>query len=145
MCRPLSETLGYLLETLLADWLETSGQMKYYKYWLNRRRFDLGTFQWFSKKLGFWVFAKQPTVHSGGVSRGRVHGCGCWRYWQVKGDWWHVTCDMWHMTHDRWHVTCETLGMTHDIVFLFFFLFFHLAQLSATATGTCARLTKDRL
>ena len=22
---------------------------------------------------------QHPTVHSGGVSRGRVHGCGCWR------------------------------------------------------------------
>ena len=27
----------------------------------------------------FCVFANQPTVHNGGVSRGRVSGCGCWR------------------------------------------------------------------
>ena len=26
----------------------------------------------------FWIFANQPTVHDGGVSRGRVWGCGCW-------------------------------------------------------------------
>ena len=30
-------------------------------------------------KLGFWVFASHPTVHSGEVSRGRVCGCGCLR------------------------------------------------------------------
>ena len=28
--------------------------------------------------------ANQPTVHSGGVSRGRVSGCGCWHL--VTGD-----------------------------------------------------------
>ena len=27
----------------------------------------------------FAVFANHPAVYSGGVSRGRVHGCGCWR------------------------------------------------------------------
>ena len=29
----------------------------------------------------------QSTVHSGGVSRGRLCGCrcGCWRWWQVTG------------------------------------------------------------
>ena len=29
--------------------------------------------------LGFWFFANQPTVHNGGVSRGMVCCCGCWR------------------------------------------------------------------
>ena len=30
--------------------------------------------------LELWVFAIQPKfVHNGGVSRGRVCGCGCWR------------------------------------------------------------------
>ena len=31
------------------------------------------------KKFFFGVFANHSTVHSGGVSRGRVCGCGCWR------------------------------------------------------------------
>ena len=31
------------------------------------------------KKCFFAVFANHPAVHSGGVSRGRVHSCGCWR------------------------------------------------------------------
>ena len=26
------------------------------------------------------ILASQPNVHSGGFSRGRVRGCGCWRY-----------------------------------------------------------------
>ena len=30
-------------------------------------------------------FANQPPVHSGGVSRRRICGCGCWRRWQVIG------------------------------------------------------------
>ena len=50
------------------------------------------------KKLGFWVFANQPTVHNGGVSRGRLCGCGCWREWQV-------TCSPWHVTHNTLHRT----------------------------------------
>ena len=31
------------------------------------------------KKAIFLVFANHPVVHSGGVSRGRVRGCDCWR------------------------------------------------------------------
>ena len=30
------------------------------------------------KKVDLWVFANHPAVHSGGVSRGRVRGGGCW-------------------------------------------------------------------
>ena len=42
-----------------------------------------------------------PTVYnySGGVSRGRVCGSGCWCYWQVTGDMRHGTWDMGHMTY----------------------------------------------
>ena len=32
------------------------------------------------------VIVKQPSVHSGGVSRGSICGCGCWRKWLVTGD-----------------------------------------------------------
>ena len=49
------------------------------------------------------VFAYHPAVHSGGVSRGWDHGCGCWCQW-------HGTCDMWNTTHDIWHNPC---GMWH--------------------------------
>ena len=27
-------------------------------------------------------FVSQPTVHSGGVKREKVYGCGCWPYWR---------------------------------------------------------------
>ena len=42
------------------------------------------------KKFLFWVFANHPAVHNGGVGRGRVCGCGCWRYWHVTGDMWNT-------------------------------------------------------
>ena len=32
-----------------------------------------------------------PTVHSGGVRRRRVRGCGCWRYGDLTGDTLHLT------------------------------------------------------
>ena len=35
---------------------------------------DIGCFEFF---WGLGVFANQPTVHNGTVSRGRVRGCGC--------------------------------------------------------------------
>ena len=70
--------------------------------------FSVLSFFWFS------VLVIQPTVHNGGVGRGRVCGCGCWLSdgWQVAGDrcpvtcdTWHMTCDTGHVTHDMWHVT----------------------------------------
>ena len=45
-------------------------------------------------------------MHSGGVSRERVCGCGLW---QVTHDRWHMKPDVWYVTCYRWH--------------LFFFLF----------------------
>ena len=33
------------------------------------------------------------TVHSGGVSRGKVCGCGCWPRWHVLGETWRITSD----------------------------------------------------
>ena len=29
------------------------------------------------------VLGNHPTLHGGGVCRGRVYGCGCWHGWQV--------------------------------------------------------------
>ena len=54
--------------------------------------------------LDFLCVLKLFWAHIGGVSRARVCGCGCWHYWQVTGNTWHmhVTHDMWHMTHDTW-------------------------------------------
>ena len=48
--------------------------------------------------LGYFasVLARQPTVHSGRASRGRVFGCTCWH-------WWHVTCSTWYRTSELWH------------------------------------------
>ena len=78
-------------------------------------RFSGFTIQFFSSD--FWVFAIQPTVHRGGVSKWRVCGCGCLRLWQVTRDmWqydmWHVICYMWHVTCDTWHVKHNTWNMT---------------------------------
>ena len=33
------------------------------------------------------------TVHSGGVSRGKVCGCGCWPRWHILGETWRITSD----------------------------------------------------
>ena len=43
----------------------------------------------FFSSLCILVFANQPTVHSGGVTRGRVCGCVTW----------HGTLDNWHRTY----------------------------------------------
>ena len=51
------------------------------------------------QKSWFLVFANHPGVHSGGISKVRVCGCGCWRYWHLTGDSWHATCDTSHITH----------------------------------------------
>ena len=40
--------------------------------------FGFNDFLRFEFLLGLIVFASQPTVHNGGVSRGKVCGCGCW-------------------------------------------------------------------
>ena len=90
------------------------------------------------KRSCFLVFATQcwwhlghnqqqrPTVHSVGVSRGRVRGCGCCRYWHVTGDRWHMTPDMWHLTTDTlhlkldtWHLTPDTWNLTTDCFLTF--------------------------
>ena len=56
----------------------------------------------FEKVWFFWVFASQPTVHSGRVSRGTVFGYGCWQYCQVTGYTWH---GIWV----TWHTSCDTV------------------------------------
>ena len=65
-----------------------------------------------------------PNVPNGGISRGRVCGCVCWYYWQVKGNRWQVTHNTWpytwHVTHDMWHMKHDTWHMTHDKWVLFF-------------------------
>ena len=50
---------------------------------------------------------QHPTLHSGGVSKGRVRGWGCWRQWHAIGD-------RWHMTHNiTWHNNqLEAIGCT---------------------------------
>ena len=40
---------------------------------------NFDNFYCLTKISGFEVFANQPTVHNGGVSSGRVCGCGCCR------------------------------------------------------------------
>ena len=65
------------LETLFAGGLENFGRRVYRKYWNTSRRFHVCV--WLDDFLiFFWVFANEPTVHKGGVSRGRVCGCGSW-------------------------------------------------------------------
>ena len=54
-----------------------------------------------SKKNIFLVFENHPTVHSGGVSRRRVVGCGCWRMLQV--------------THNMQQVIFYCIGATNGI------------------------------
>ena len=46
---------------------------------------------------------QDPSVRSGGISRGRVRGRGCWRYWHVTGDRWEVTGDI---IRTRWEIQC---------------------------------------
>ena len=41
--------------------------------------FDVFFLQLKKKSLDLIGFANQPTVYSGGVSKGRVSGYGCWR------------------------------------------------------------------
>ena len=45
-------------------------------------KFAIFTQKWskiaIKEKVDFGVLANHPAVHSGGVSRGRAHGCGCW-------------------------------------------------------------------
>ena len=57
-------------------------------------------------------------MHTGGASRGRVCGCGCWRYWHMKSERRHVTCDTWHLTHDTW--LRKTDNKFKSILFRFF-------------------------
>ena len=72
-----------LLETPPPDGLKTSRQRlpillilaKYKKVFFPLKGLD--DFLCFEIFLGFGVFSYQPTVHSGGVSRGRVCGFGC--------------------------------------------------------------------
>ena len=53
------------------------------------------------------VLANQPTVHSGVVSRWRVFGYGCWRWWQVTGDRWHIYLFCFGATiHTHWWIQC---------------------------------------
>ena len=47
---------------------------------------------WEKKKNVGSVLSNRPNVYIWGVSRGRVFGCGCMRWWQV-------TCDMWYLSH----------------------------------------------
>ena len=62
------------------------------------RTYFLKAFLWFflllSIILNFRVFANQPTVHNGGVSKGRALAVG------VTGDMLHMTRDMLNMTLD---------------------------------------------
>ena len=55
-----------------------------------------------------------PAMHSGGVGRGRVHGCGCWCEWHAIGD-------MCHPTHQRWNFTCDVTRGLISIYFLFWY------------------------
>ena len=63
------------------------------------------TFFCFWLLLGLWVFAIQPTVHSGGSQQG--DGLWLWLLSLVTGDrqrkTWHMThYSSWHMNHESW-------------------------------------------
>ena len=60
--------------------------------------FCFNNFLHFDIFLGFCLFPKQPTMHSGGFSRGRSVAVAV-----GVSDWWHVTPDTWHVIHDTWH------------------------------------------
>ena len=59
------------------------------------------------------VLVNQPTVLSGGVIRGRVHGCVCWR-------WCHVSCVKCHISCDTWHIKIYIFLNFFSIILLIF-------------------------
>ena len=46
----------------------------------------------------FFLIWNQSYVDNWGVNRGRF---GCWHWWQVEGDMWHVTCDLRHIFFNK--------------------------------------------
>ena len=85
--------------------------------------------------FGGWGFTNHLNVHSGGVRRGRVWGCCCWRLCQVTGD-------TRHMTSNTWHVTPNT---THFLYALSVCLVFgaNICTLQAIPFLPCADLKKN--
>ena len=81
----------FSLKVLLLPFTKVLGQnyqsQKDFLHKSNKRevvvRFDIFDHKWSilasRKKVDLWVFANHPAVHSRGVSRGQVCGCGCWR------------------------------------------------------------------
>ena len=70
----------------------------------------------------------QPSVHNGGVRKGRV--CGCWSSdrGQDTGDMQHATCDTihtWHLRCDTWNVIPDSWHMNiHYFFYLLLLIFF---------------------
>ena len=64
----------------------------------------------FDSFFGYGVFANQPTVHSGGLSRGGSVAVAVG--FIVTGDRRHKTCDMYCMTHDKRHLTHDTFSLS---------------------------------
>ena len=102
----LSVCLYHRRKKTVSCW--TSGQRAYCLYWYTSRYFQI---LWFNELFWvltfFWVIANPPTVHNGGVSRGRFCDCGWRRFWHVTGNRWHATCFKWHKTYYMWHLTRE--------------------------------------
>ena len=71
---------------------------------------------------------KHPAAHTGGVSRGRVRGCGCWCKWHVTGDRWYLTPDTWHLTPDSRHLTPDCLS----VLIFFVLLSAHIKRFSVS-------------
>ena len=73
----------------------------------------LGVVNFFS--WGFWLicwFYKTKlsvlvillSVHSGRENPGRVCGCGCWRWWQVKPERWQIFTSYFFLGHIFWDI-----------------------------------------
>ena len=95
-------------------------------YWQKRRRksfAELNVFG-FLEKHATSALVNQPTLHSGGVIRGRVCGCCCW-------PWCYMSCVMCHVSRDMWHIKCDIFSYYY-LKTKFFFLIFWFFSIDAT-------------
>ena len=76
LCNPLIYFFNVILLSFKKDTLQKSDERKLVSEFaiLAQKLSKIAR----GKKSDFWVFANHTAVHSVGVSRGRVRGCGCW-------------------------------------------------------------------